>query len=310
MGDDRSFDVRPISTLTDVEIAATVSEMYGEPRSESWLRWKHQEGPWGRSTGFAVCDTDGILGLAFSLPWQWRVGDHVIAGARLIDGGSIARARGKGVFRTQVQAMLDDFHPLREPVIATATATPEAAASHVKLGATLLAPIRHAYCTLPGVRSARLVRGDEALASLEPAEPPDKLTTDWTPDSMRWRIDGRSGYAYEVASLAQSDAANGVVYRATTVRGRLRVVVIIHSWGPALERRRLFAAAAREHRCLAILRPAGDGAATAAGTPVLYRGESHLCVWNLDDDRGERSRARPALRTGWALANAELEGTM
>ncbi len=105
------FVVRPIADLDGATIAATVSEMYDEVRTEDWLRWKHQEGPWGRSTGHAVCDDEGVLGLAFSLPWRWRVGGSAITGARLIDGGSIARPHGKGVFRTQVQAMLDDFDP-------------------------------------------------------------------------------------------------------------------------------------------------------------------------------------------------------
>ncbi len=131
------------------------------------------------------------------------------------------------------------------------------------------------------MKTARLVDGDDALATLHHNDALERLTTEWTPAAMRWRIDPRSGYEYAVAALAQSDAPNGIVYRTTSVHGGARVAVVIHSWGVPAERRVLFGAVARRHRCLAFLQPAGPGTAPSAGKPLLHRGESHLCVWNL-----------------------------
>jgi hypothetical protein len=209
----------------------------------------------------------------------------------------------------QVQAMLDDFNPVGNPAIATATATPEAARSHVKLGATLLDPIDQGYGPPPTYRAARLLTDDDALRSLVADTPAGKLTTDWTPDAMRWRIDPRAGYHYDAASLASSDAPNGIVYRIARVRG-LRVVIVLYGWGTHSDRQRVLGAVARKHRAAAALGAVGEGALRPPWRNVIHRGVTHLCVWDITGAAARAFGVDPLRRSDWALASADLEGVM
>jgi len=306
MGDRPSFEVQPLERLAVADVLEALGAAYDETFSEEWFAWKHREGPWGPSRGWVAIDDHGIGGLMFSLPWRYRVAGTTFPAARLVDGGTVPRALRRGVFRLVVGRELSEWGPDTSPGILVATATPEAQQSHVKLGATGLAPIDFAYGFAPVPRRARLTTGTEVLDTFVGGEQ-SHLVTPWDGNSLRWRTDPRSGYSYDAASLASADAPNGVAYRVLSVRA-LRLLFPVATWGSALDQRVLLGAVARTHAAIGVLGLTGEGAARAPWRPLLRRGQSLLCVWDRADDRGLSSSS--LLRSSWALSAADLEGVI
>lgn len=298
------FTVVPGDEFTPGQIVEVLSVAYGKPFTEEWLAWKHHEGPWGPSRCWVAVDDDGILGLMFGLPWRYRTADRVVSGARLVDGGSTPRARGRGVFRGVVARELDQWSPETAPGILVATATPEAAGAHVKNGAVALDPISYAYGPPPRISTARLVT--DAAVLHDYCATPGGLSTDWDERALRWRFDPRAGHRYEIAALAQASSANGAVYRVTTVKG-VRVVVVLLTWGSPGEVARLLGAIACRTRAPALLGPAGPGATVRPWPAWIRRGCALLCVWpHVEPPLGSMASSR----SGWGVTGADIEGVI
>src|SRR5690606_41058458 len=139
-----------------------------------------------------------------------------IDGVRVVDGGTTPVARRRGVLQAMIHREVVEWSPDGRAGIVVATATPAARGSHIKNGATALAPIRY-HLGLPAtVRTAQLTTVDGVLDGYVPSDDP-RIGSDWTPTGLRWRTDPRSGNSYDAASLAESEEPNGLVYRVTSL---------------------------------------------------------------------------------------------
>jgi len=299
------FEVRSGDDIPPAQLVGLLSESYGEPFTEEWLQWKHREGPWGPSRIWIAADDEGMLGVVFGLPWRYWANRAPLNGARLVDGGSTPRSRGRGVFRGVVAKEIAHWEPAMSPGILVATATPEAQGAHVKNGAAALAPIRNGYGFVANRRRAQLVNGEEVLDGYA-TDDSSLLSTGWDGASLRWRTDPRSGHRYDAARLAQAAAPNGLVYRVTIVRG-LRILVLALVWGVAAEVRALVGAVARAERAHVALGPSGPGAAPQPVPALVHRGGTALlCVWSTVGS----DAINPGEREGWALSGVDVEGVI
>ena len=299
------YSVESIKGLPVHDLLQVLGLAYDEEFSEERFAWKHREGPWGPSRGWAAVDDRGVAGVVFCLPWHYRTAGRTVPAGRLVDGGTAPRALRRGIFRALVARELEEWGPDRTRGVLIATATPEAQQSHVKLGATALPPISFAYGLSLRPRRARLTTGAEVLDTFVESDR-SHLVTPWDTASLCWRTDPRSGYSYEAASLASAESPNGVAFRILSVRG-LRLLLPLVAWGSLGDQRVLLSAVARTHFALGVLAPHGDGAAAPPRRPVVRRGQSLLCVW---DRMESESRPSPLVRSSWALSAADLEGVI
>lgn len=307
MTGDRDFVVSETSDLSVSDILRTLSAGYGRDFSEDWFAWKHREGPWGPSRCVVARDDVGLLGVGFALPWRLEVGQTSVEGARLVDGTTAPRAVRRGVFRAVVATLRDMWDPISHPGIAIATATPPARDSHVKNGAVALEAIGLSYCAVrPSL--ARVESGTSALEGYRRDSSAGRFATEWSPDSLRWRLDPRSGCEYQVSRLVESDSAHGVVHRTATSRG-LRSLVITTQWGPKRDREQLIRSLARRSRAVAVLAPMGPGTPAPPRRMALSRGGSLLCIWDRTGiDAGLPTS--PTIRSSWSLDGLALEGVI
>lgn len=139
------FEVTIAGQSDRAEVLALLTDGYGRPFLADWFEWKHVQGPWGPSVCFVARDRDGLLGVAFRMPWPLLAGDTPVKASRLVDGTTSPRALRRGVFREVVRNMLTRWDEEEPSEVVLATATPPALAAHVKNGATALEPIEFSY---------------------------------------------------------------------------------------------------------------------------------------------------------------------
>lgn len=284
----------------DIELAlATLNAGYDHRTfTPEWFDGKHRRGPWGPSRMFLAEQDDRVLSVAFGLPWQYRQSGELIDGVRTVDGSTPPAGRGRGGLGRVMSAEIDRWSIDARPGIVIATATPAAQKSHARNNAVTFDPISLGYGAPPLARRADLRRGDEVLDDV--TIDGDLIRTDWTPRALRWRTSEWSGYRYDAAALATADAAHGVVYRVAAVRGPLRAVVPIVTWGPSALIRRTLGNVARLERTALCLVPGGPGTADSGATPRRSTATSVICVW----DR----RPNPASLADYGMQFGELEG--
>ena len=267
------------------EILRILAEGYGRPFGADWFQWKHLDGPWGPSRPIVARDESGPLGVVFGLPWRFRVDGSAVDGIRLVDGATTPRAVRRGVFRRIVRELIDPTDGSPRPPIVIATATPEAQGAHVKNGAVALEPIDSTY--RPTLYStAALETGPSVIDDLVGSDDPERRRRR---SGMLRRCDGapnhRRAPTYHVARLAQSDTANGVVYRL----GPRRTLILTARWGPERERTTLAArrglAGAGDRRACVL----GSGNARA-GTATRSPSRTVLAVRLGSDGPGRRIR--------------------
>ena len=276
-----------------------LAEVYGRPFSRSWWHWKHVECPWGASRPFAVVDDHGeTTSVFFVLPWLLDLGVGPRAAARLVDGATRPHQTRRGSFTSMVATALRTI----DSDVTFCTATPDALRSHVRNGAVAVAPLPY---VLRPVRwaSAALESGVDLLDTFEPGG--RGAGTAWDAESLRWRVDPRSGGSYRVSRLRDGSTAHGVVYR-TNRSGPVATISLLAEWGPDAECRRAVRAAARQERAALVHAPVGPGT-TIGATRGLGRGVSLLCVWD-----GRTGGAAPSIgdRAAWALDGLTLEGVI
>lgn len=296
----RDFEVRLAHDGDTAAVLSALSDGYGRPFTADWFEWKHRSNPWGASRCWVAEDDGGLLGVVFGMPWHLTDDGAPLTCWRLVDGATTVRAQRRGVFRAVVQAELAAAAADAAPGLVIATATPEARDAHVKNGATALAPIRSYYRPADWI-PARLESGVALLDGWQP--PADGITTAWSPDSLRWRLDPRGGTSVAVSALARASEPHGVVHR--TVGGGVRTLVVSATWGPERLVRRLLRALAWQEKALAVLAPAGLGARREKPLLSLARGASLLCVW---DHRNASADTFDLAR--WSLDGLDLEGVI
>lgn len=304
---DREFEIREVGDAPVDDLLEVLSQGYGRGFRRDWFAWKHDGAPWGPSRRLLASDEDGILGICFAMPWPLRVGGRAQECARLIDGATTPRATRRGVFRAIVAELIGGEGATQPPDFVMATATPAARDAHVKNGAVALAPIDFFYRPV-GWSAAHVESGVELLDTYYRNPHEGYVATAWDPDSVRWRIDPRSGVDYQVSRLAASDSAHGVIHHTVTTHG-LRVLVVSTEWGSERDCNQLVRALAYRSRAVAVLAPAGSGTPTPRRRAAFPRGRSLLCVWDRSGGDRERS-ADPTNRAGWSLDGLDLEGVI
>ncbi len=302
-----SLTIVPVADVPDDAILTCLNEAFGRHRTVEWFRWKHREGPWGPSTGWAALDDTGVVGVRLASPWRVvDVDGTPRAVARMTDGAVSPRARRQGVFSRLVVAETDSRTARGEWACLISTAVPASRAAYDKLGWTLPPKVQVATSVssvTPTLRRPALTEVPvEALA--ESPRVGTGLATDWDAASLGWRFDQRSGHQYLAARLDSSDVGTAVVYR-TTVSHRVPTLVEVLGRGPDSERDRLLRALAVQHRCLLSIRYVGAGTDRAA-RPVLSRVDDGpaLAIWTTPN-----ATAAAALDS-WRFSAADLEGVI
>jgi hypothetical protein len=293
------FAVREGSWADAPAVLQVLADGYGRPFGEEWLRWKHLDSPFGPSRWWLAEDDEGVLGVAFAMPWPMTADGVAVAGHRTVDGATSQRAHRRGVFMAVVRTMVDHC----AGGVALATATPAAQRAHIKNGAAALAPIRTAYAPARWRRAA--LHDDVDTNSMgHPADP--QLRSVWTDDALSWRLDERSGWRYETFRLASADQPNGAVVRVVRAGAGRRTLVVSSLWGSPRERATLVGAVARRNRCPVVATHAGPGTPQPWPRVAMSRGETLMCVWDqrtMPDDRSSDL-------AGWALDGLDLEGAI
>lgn len=293
----------------DVAVALDVlNRAYDTARfTPAWHAWKHLECPFGPSS-LILAELDGeACGAFFALPWKYSQGEQQSAGSRTVDGGTLLAARGRRVLGAMIADEVGRWTSNLSPGVVVATATEAARRSHERNDALALPPLRYGICPPPIMRPARV---DSDLNVLDGyVREAHGMATAWSGASLRWRIDRRSGHAYEVVTLRHAEGANGLIYR-TANRGRLRVVVPVSLWGSTRERSQLLAAAAWSSRAPGILAPVGEGSQNTGLRPLRGAGHALVCVWDRRVPAADQRRSPLAKLAGWSLSYGELEGNI
>jgi len=274
-----SYGVERLSAHPKQAVVEALRASFDLPFTDEFFEWKHVEGPWGPTDGWVAVDDEGIAGVLCCMPWGLRRDGTTSVASRLVDGGTVPRALRQGIFGELVRHEVERCQQLSTPQSIFCTATPAARDSHVKRGATALAPLRHGIGVVPVHRAGRAVTFDDAIDQYVET-PSDRVETAWSTASLRWRFEARSGHRYECARLRSADGPNGLVFRVGSTRG-LRQVFVEFAWGDRRDVAALIAGVAVRRGALAWSAPAGEGAALAM-RPVTWRGVSHVCSWPFD----------------------------
>jgi hypothetical protein len=157
-----SYDVVADTDVDDQQLLDCMNAAFGRDRPLDWFRWKHREGPWGPSRGWAVLDAGAVVGVRLVLPWE-------VAGrplGRMIDGAVLASHRRRGIFRDLTLRCLQRWDL---PLVSTAVRA--SAASYEALG----------WQVRQWPASLGLPRQDLPV---------------WSEAQAAWRTDPRSGHEY------------------------------------------------------------------------------------------------------------------
>ena len=303
-GDAPRFDVEPLESVPEPERIDLLARCFQKDIDHDWYQWKHNDGPWGPSHGRVARDDHGLAAVLFCLPWRLRVGEEILTASRMVDGGTLPRALGRGLFRTVCGQEVQGHRDAGDDIV-FGTATPAAAKAHVANGARTV-ELAHAYSVAPvsagrGRARVEITTPSEALREYQPIRSERHLATDWSGSALAWRFDARSGYRYQAAHLRHGDGPSSLIYRVES-RRHLRVMVIELYLGVPRDRSVLTAAAARAEHAYVVL-----DVQAAGRRPSLVRGRSLLCEWDL----ANKLPTTTADFDPWTgLALAELEGVI
>jgi hypothetical protein len=307
-----TLDLVPIDEVEGAALLEVIERAFGRGRGLDWFLWKHREGPWGPSTGYAALDEQGVVGVRLLLPWRLRLGPETITALRAVEAATLPRARGRGVFSQLNAALMDQHRASSDPAILFSTPNELSRDGYSKLGWSRLGPLPHAYRLTPmttrGSSASISLDGPDGLAPLPARDPTPLIGTAWTAESMRWRIDPRSGHEYRVAHLEHASAPTGLVYRIMT-RHRLRILTAIAVWGTSGDRRALVAGTARRERAPVVLDTVEPGGQQQVPGRGFNRGSSLVMTWHNDRWPGARPWAIDDIQ-GWTLTFADLESVL
>lgn len=308
MGDSKAPVVIRAGTDADVHLCLEVlNRSYGTERfTEEWLDWKHRSCPFGASRMWLAEGPEGIDGAYFALPWRYRLAGRHVDGVRTVDGGTLPPARGRRVLGELIRHEYEQWGPPDRPGVLVATATDDARRSHVRNGALALPALRYAHCLPPLRRPARVDSGDSVMDDYAAVDQRG-MSTDWSPEALRWRTDRRSGNSYDASRLRQADQSNGLVYRVTRA-GVARVLIPVVVWGSVRDQRLLLSSVSLRTRSSLVMAPSGPGAAPLPVRPVRSSGHAWVCVWDRRVEPDRHSTSPLADLAGWSLSYAELEG--
>lgn len=274
-------------------------------KSLDWYRWKHLEGPWGPSTGWAVRDGSSIIGVRLFVPWLVMTNGDPRPALRAMDGAVRPEGRRMGLFSKLVRLGLDDVVAGTVAAdVVYSTSVPASRDAYKKLGWSVFDVDHLVTPTRWSTAKTELHRWPDLPAlQLPPPTTESGVQTLWTHDSVRWRLDPRSGHEYRTYSLVNASDSNGIVVRRTALRGMPALAVGL-AWGNEREQAELLRSVARRERCpVAIMCASSGGVSRRRG---LRRGASTVSWWAPSDATTSNLEA-PA---NWRFSMLDLEGVM
>lgn len=293
-----SVEIVPAEDLAAELVLDAINASFDRPpRTLAWYRWKHLEGPWGPSRGWAAVEDGVVQGVRLFLPWRATAAGRAVEVLRASDGAVRPARRRQGLFSRLVAAEMERLEGSASDVVLYSTSVVASREAYRRLGwATFEVPHR---VVLP--RFSRLAVGRHSLAAV-PSRPVSALVaTDWTAEALRWRTDARSGHSYEVLCEGGSEGDHGVIVRPVGT-GLRRSLILCHWWGQARVVRRVVGAAALTSRSLSVLSATNLPGCVALGR----RGSSTVSVWT-PGSAGLQTLSNPS---AWEFSLADLEGVI
>lgn len=240
-----SLEVRPATPDDDAAVLELLQASMGWVPDEQYaefFRWKHRESPFGASPAWAAVDGDRIVGFRTYVRWQFRRGGPdggVVTAVRAVDTVTHPDHQGRGIFSLLTKRSLAELDEMGVGFVFN-TPNEKSRPGYLKMGWQLveklpvaarprsaLALVRLARARVPadkwstecsaGVPALDALADDAALATLlDRAGSPDagdgqaddRLTTNRTPDYLRWRY-GFPPLRYR-AVTAPGGLANGL----------------------------------------------------------------------------------------------------
>jgi GNAT superfamily N-acetyltransferase len=130
------LEVRPFREEDEPRVLelleASLGPRPGGKRSRELFRWKHLEGPFGRSL-LLVAEADGkVVGLRALLRWRFRAGDRIVHAVRAVDTATHPDYRRRGIFSELTRDGLERLQGTCELVFNTPN--PRSLMGYTKLG--------------------------------------------------------------------------------------------------------------------------------------------------------------------------------
>lgn len=306
------LEIVPSESISPSEQLDVLERSFDRKLGEDWFRWKHEEGPWGPSRGWAAIVDGRPAGLRLFTPWEWAYGGRLISGARALDGGVVPEARRRGVFAALVEREMDRLRVAGADYLLMSTAVPASRAAYEKLGWHVVDVVQHGYrptwpFRMSPSHKANAVPLEEIARSQVPlrsTEASNRLSTRWTGPALAWRSDARAGHQYQATRLAGESAEHGLVFRIDQ-QGPARIIVVVLAWGEPRLSRSLVRATAAHYRAIAALEPIGAAADSYLRGPAARRGSSTVVVHT------HGSSLEPLLcAKTWNLTLGDLEGAL
>ena len=289
-------------------IALLARSFPGKNKTPQAFDWKHQDGPWGASTGWLAVRGEDVVGVRLLLPWQVRYAGSTVSIRRAVDGAVDPSARRQGIFEALVTRVVKDA--LESPDVAAiySTSVPASREAYRKVGWLIPDPLPQ-HVAVPAVWSRAPFDhvAPAEVASRDSADlPPTSLTgtisTDWHPGALAWRADPRSGHTYR-AARRRDDAATRLLYRLVPAqRPRPSRLVVVHATGPADRRDALVGAVARHHRVPTVLVPAAPESPRRC---ISTRPGTQVSLWLHPTHHLASSTA-----ADWTFDGADVEGVL
>lgn len=216
-------------------------------RHEQLFRWKHEQGPWGRSPAWVAVVDGQVVGFRAFMRWQFQAADGTISAVRAVDTATHPEYRGRGIFR---ELTLHALEALRQDRIAFVFNTPndQSRPGYLKMGWQVLGrvPARVRLCRVGGLARMSRARTSADLWSLEsdvglpaPAaledeqgvsrlleqQPPaPRISTDRTIAYLAWRY-GLGLLRYRALLLGPTAADGLLIFRLRRRGGAVEAVL-------------------------------------------------------------------------------------
>ncbi len=286
----------------------------GDPRYPDLVAWKHDRNPFGPSPMWVAVESGRLLAVRAFLRWEFVRGGRVVRAVRAVDTATDPEARGRGLFRALT---LHGLEALADDGVDFVFNTPneQSRPGYLSMGWREIGALPSSIAPA-GVRGARRAirarvpadRWSFPLAVGEPAAwwldrhggealapPPGdvrRLTTNRTPDYLRWRY-GSELLGYRVVA----DDRATIIVRARR-RGPTGELVVAEPGGDLHATDALARRVARETGCDHVLRL---GPADLRHGFVPLPGGGPMLTWRAVTDAG------PPPLPNWALVLGDVE---
>jgi GNAT superfamily N-acetyltransferase len=328
-----SLEVRAATPDDDAAVLELLQASMGWVPDEQYaqfFRWKHRQSPFGASPAWAAVDGDRIVGFRTYVRWEFRRGDEVVPAVRAVDTVTHPDYQGRGIFSLLTKRSLEELDEMGVGFVFN-TPNEKSRPGYLKMGWQLverlpvaarprsaLALVRLARARVPadkwstecsaGVPAAEALADDDALATLlERAGPhggdgdgaADRITTNRTPDYLRWRY-GFPPLRYR-AVAAPGGVEDGLAIFRLRRRGAAAEAALCELLVPGGE------TGLTRDLLSEILRGSGADYVVRLGPPraalgfLPVPGQGPTLVW-----RGVRDQELPAADR-WALALGDIE---